>query len=98
MERILKPGAHVVYFDPLNKPHDALVTIFHGGSEGMTLEEYKQKYHADGPPCVNLLWVDSDESKTDPYGRQISRQTSNSHGDSQSPKRLGNYWLWPDEV
>ncbi len=98
MDHVLKTGAHVVYFDPTSGRHDALVTIFHGGSPEMTESEYKQKYHCEGPPCVNLLWVDPDESRTDPYGRQISRASSCSHGDSQSPKRLGNYWLWPDEV
>jgi hypothetical protein len=98
MERILKSGARVIFFDSLRQPHEALVTIFHGAPEGSTEEEFKAKYHCDGPPCVNLLYVDADESKTDSYGRQTARSTSCTNGDSQAPKRAGNYWLWPDQV
>jgi hypothetical protein len=29
-----------------------------------------------GPDCINVVFVASDESKTDSYGRQIERQTS----------------------
>jgi hypothetical protein len=48
-----------------------------------------------GPTCVNLVFVSSDESKVDTYGRQIERQTSCVHKGS-TPVH-GNYWRWPDE-
>lgn len=29
-----------------------------------------------GPDCINVVFVSTDESKTDTYGRQIERETS----------------------
>lgn len=48
-----------------------------------------------GAKCINLVITSQDENKTDPYGRQIERQTSMSHA---SVNRVhGFYWRWPEE-
>lgn len=105
MDRAFKIGCRVVYFDSVRKPHEALVTNwFHGGPNGQTVEEYIQKQKDQGSneiwiPCCNLLWVSDDSNKSDPYGRQIERQTSTSYGRQQGMVPfVGNCWCWPDEV
>jgi len=49
-----------------------------------------------GPQCCNVLWVSGDDSKQDPYGRQIERQSSCCHTSMNQAK--ANCWCWPDEV
>lgn len=49
-----------------------------------------------GEPGCNLVYVDSDKTKHDPYGRQIARETSVVHKSKQPAH--GNYWCWPDEI
>ena len=45
--------------------------------------------------CLNLVFVSSDELRTDRYGRQIEREpTSVVH---VSLNEHGNCWKWPDE-
>ena len=41
-------------------------------------------------PSLNVVYVDTDESKTDPYGRQITRSTSVVHHSNQAAH--GMYW------
>lgn len=48
-----------------------------------------------GPTCINVVLVSGDKAKEDSYGRQIERQTSQSHK-SVTPAH-GNYWMFPDE-
>lgn len=97
--RVLRIGDVVVYLDEHRKRHNALVTIWHGCTDGETVEDFKRKYDAKGPPAINLLYVSSDPTKTDPYGRQLEqRQSSVIHGSLQSPPNLGRCYLWPDEV
>ncbi len=48
------------------------------------------------PTCVNVVCVCSDESKTDPYGRQIERVTSVMHVEAQGGVH-GRYWRFGDE-
>lgn len=83
MERKLEVGSAIVYMDPYRKPHAALVTTVWGPSVG-------------GQPGCNLLWVVDDVTKTDNYGRQIERATSQVHLSGQ-PAKAG-CWCWPDEV
>ena len=45
--------------------------------------------------CVNLVYVSSDASKRDSYGRQIERTTSLMHA-SIVPVH-GNYWRFHDQ-
>jgi hypothetical protein len=105
MERAFKIGCRVVFFDSLRQPHDAIVTNwFHNGPDGQTVAEYVEKYSNHNTPttylpCCNIVFVSSDSSKTDPYGRQLERQTSCSYGRSQGPKAfVGMCWCWPDEL
>jgi hypothetical protein len=44
--------------------------------------------------CINVVFVSSDESRKDGYGRQIERQTSVQH---KSIQPHGFYWRFPDE-
>lgn len=41
-------------------------------------------------PSMNVVYVSSDESQTDSYGRQIARATSVPHRSAQAAH--GNYW------
>lgn len=100
--RILKSGDPVVFIDEHRQKHNALVTIYHGHKDGETIREFRSRYgHAEtstSMPCVNLLFVSGDVEKTDPYGRQIERKTSISHGSQQTPANLGFCFVFPDEV
>lgn len=46
-------------------------------------------------PCINLLYVSSEESEQDQYGRQIKREASVVHIASNTAG--ANCWQWPDE-
>jgi hypothetical protein len=102
MERAFKIGCRVFFFDSQRQPHEAIVTNwFHGGPDGQTLEEYAQKpgYTPNWLPCCNVVWVSSDTSKSDNYGRQIERNTSVAYGRSQGMiPFIGMCWCWPDEI
>jgi hypothetical protein len=49
-----------------------------------------------GDTCINAVYVSGDESKTDPYGRQIERQSSLSHRTVLGLAH-GNYYMLPGE-
>ena len=90
--RQVSVGDLVIYRDAKGKDHQALVTtVFHGGQ---TWEEYCSLYQT--VPMVNLIFVSSDESRTDGYGRQIERETSVQFGGNQVPKNLGRCWMYVD--
>ncbi len=80
MERSYQIGDQVVYTDPKGGRHNAVVTNWWNGSN---------------PKGCNLVFVSDDETKTDPYGRQIERETSVSHKSVSGMP--GRYWTWPDE-
>ena len=46
--------------------------------------------------CINVVFVSSDESKSDTYGRQIERETSVTHATVQGQAH-GRYWRLDDE-
>ena len=48
-----------------------------------------------GSKCVNIVFVSKDSNKSDPFGRQIERQTSLVHQTLQPAH--GSYWRWQDE-
>lgn len=73
-------GDPVVYHDPVGKPHNALLTTI---------------WSSDEHPLVNLVYVSSDATRQNGYGRQIERQTSCNHA-SKMPVH-GNYWRFPEE-
>lgn len=98
-KRVLKAGDPVIYFDEQRQPHHALVTIWHGCKDGETVGDFQGRYGVpDAVPGVNLVFVVSQEGKTDPYGRQIERKSSCTHGSRQSPPNLGNHFLFADEA
>jgi hypothetical protein len=86
-KNVLKVGSEVIYIDAHRVKHSALVT--HVWGQG----------HADlggQEPSCNLVYVSGDETKTDPYGRQIERATSVVH---KSVQPAGAFcWCRADEV
>jgi hypothetical protein len=89
----LEIGSNVIYTDEHFVDHTALVTAIWGQEHWRTL------CRENGPegyvPCINLVYVSSDASKDDPYGRQIERQTSVVHASTQPAG--GFCWRMPDE-
>lgn len=110
MERAFKIGCSVVFFDSHRQPHEAIVTNwFHGGVDGETVVSVQQRYDeaadkrgvAKAPihmPCCNLVFVSTDTTKGDSYGRQIERQTSCQYGGQMYVPYTGMCWCWPDEA
>jgi hypothetical protein len=86
-QRILEVGQSVIWVDEHGLPQHALLTAIHGDEH-----EHEGVVHY---PCCNLVYTSSDGSKTDPYGRQIERQTSVPHKLEQSAH--GWYWMWAGE-
>jgi hypothetical protein len=76
MRELMQPGTPVDYYDEHAQRHDALVTIDWGSQETAG--------------SINLVFVSSDKTKEDSYGRQIERATSVVHKNQQSAP--GNYW------
>jgi len=58
----------VRFWDEHRVEHKALLTAVHG-----TIMESQGKAWI---PCVNVVYVSNDESKQDPYGRQLERHSS----------------------
>ncbi len=85
-------GDTVIYHDPHNIPHNALVTDVHGGSHDPATCKWSYPY----APCINLLWVSSDKTKGDSYGRQIERATSTPSG-MMPGMAHGNYYRFENE-
>lgn len=102
--RSLEVGDAVVFVDEHSRSHNALITAVHGEIAQLQIRE-DGHHHVDiidgaGPtywrmPCVNLLFTSADESKQDPYGRQIERESSVVHKTDSTAN--GNYWMWPGE-
>jgi len=55
-------GQSVEYVDEMGVPHTALITAVWGRELGVN--------------AINVVYVSSDESQHDPYGRQIARALS----------------------
>lgn len=89
MSRHPQVGDSVVCHDSKGKAHNALITCYFGQNVD---EDVECKFEIG---CANLVWVSSDESRKDDYGRQTERQTSLVHKSSMPAH--GNYWRWPDE-
>jgi hypothetical protein len=64
-------GKMVLFTDAVGKSHHAIVTA-----------DWASESYPNG--SVNLVFVSDDETLTDPYGRQIVRQTSVVHREHQS--------------
>jgi len=88
-------GDAIVFFDDLRNQCNGILTAVHGEvSGGPTPGHDDQQWFV---PCVNLVYVVPDESKTDCYGRQKDHASSCSHA-SQQYQRVGMYWCFPEEV
>jgi N-acetyl-anhydromuramyl-L-alanine amidase AmpD len=48
-----------------------------------------------GPQCINIIFISSDETRTDSFGRQIERRSSCCH--KTMVQAHGNYWRFTDE-
>jgi len=95
VERVLKDGDHVVYFDEHQEQHDALVT--RAWSDGLSVDGFRAKY--DGKTfCVNLTYVIKDPDMRDTWGQQTKHEGSVTYGGDQSPARLGRCWVLPEEA
>jgi hypothetical protein len=79
-----EPGDRIVYVDEVGEPHNAIVTCW-----WKDVDHYRGG-GKDGEPGCNLVFVSDDDSKRDPYGRQIERRTSVVHREFQPAP--GNYW------
>jgi len=79
----LRVGGRVVFVDPVAVQHEALVTAVWGNP-------------ANSVPCINIVFVSSDDKMQDPYGRQIERQTSLCHR-SVNPAH-GFYYMMPGDT
>jgi len=77
-DREVREGISVRYYDEHGKEHEALVTAVWG--------------QPDQTPAINVVYVTSDETKRDPYGKQIERETSVVFSDNQSAH--GRYWTF----
>lgn len=82
----VREGLSIVYGDHTGVEHDALCTAAWGENSWGEGEQ---------APCINVVYVTSDETKTDSYGRQIERDTSVPHRSSQTAP--GNWWKLQDE-
>lgn len=111
MDRAFKKGCHVIYFDEVRQPHDAIVTNwFHGGPDGQTEAELQKKQEEQATnspefrsafhrPCCNVVFVTTDKAKKDPYGDQIERSSSTTYGrQTGMTPFIGRCWCWPDEI
>lgn len=88
----------VIFTDAKGVDHNALVTaVFGEVTHDPTPEQFKDNV-ARPPlmPCLNAVWVSSDEKKQDPYGRQIERDHSSIVHATSQPAH-GVYWRWPGE-
>lgn len=103
--RTLEVGDAVVFVDENGRHHNALVTAVHGEIARTQIREDGTRHwdivDGAGPvqlcvPCVNLVFTTADESKQDPYGRQIERESSVVYRTESSAH--GNYFMWPGEA
>ena len=81
MEQLVMVGQSVIYTDTHREDHLALVTAVHGVADKM--------------PAINVVYISSDETKTDPYGRQLERASSATHVSNNSSHAY--CWRFVDE-
>ena len=90
-----KVGDAIIFFTDVRQEVSAIITSVHGEVSGGPYEGHPDQ--AWYVPCINLVYVVPDESKTDCYGRQKDHASSCSHA-SQQYQRVGYYWCFPEEV
>lgn len=75
-------GDPVLVVDEYGKSRIGLVTIVHGAFGGTYT------------PCINVVFVSRDATRTDPYGRQIDRLASLQHYSAvTSMPQPARYWI-----
>lgn len=92
LEKQLKEGDTVIYFDEFGRQHTALLVAIWGERAGVI----DGSTFASNEPSVNLLFVSPDEKRTDTNGRQIERRSSCMHVQWQSG--WGNCWCLEDQI
>lgn len=84
--KLVKTSDVVLFIDPTKQKHAALVTnVFEEGHIPTGNGDDRNV-----KPAINLVYVDPDPAKHDPYGRQIARATSIVHIDDNTAK--ANCW------
>jgi len=81
----LTVGMTVEYVDHKGVSHPALVTSVFGSEDFNPETDHT---------CINIVYVEGDESKSDMWGRQICRDSSVPFERVQSAH--GNYWNFLD--
>jgi hypothetical protein len=98
---MVKVGDHVLFIDAYGKEHGALITcVFAPAEDLMDSESELFKQTSMEKPMteedylastsINVVIVSADDSKEDPYGRQLERHTSIVHESRQTAH--GMYW------
>ncbi len=92
----LRIGRHVLFTDEHFVDRDAIVTAIWTPSHSLVEQGFVSRDdEAIGSTALNLVFASGDDSKDDPYGRQIERQTSIPHMSMQGAG--GFCWRFPDE-
>lgn len=88
MERTISIGDAVKVVDEVGVLHDGLVTQ-QWGQPGRVIKD------GENPPAINVMFLSADETKSDPYGRQIERLSSCSHRSMTTAP--GRFYYFPNE-
>lgn len=112
-KRRLEVGAHVVCVTPERYAVNALVEVVHAdfsrlglkweectpeNTRGRVAEAAEAHLRDHGQwPCVNLVFIQPDDTMKDQYGRQKGHLGSVGHWKTQGVPK-GNFWMFPDEV
>lgn len=89
-------GDVVIFTDGQGVDHNALVVAVFGEVTHFPQDSEDATCRPGSMPCLNAVWVSSNEDMQDPYGRQICRDhTSIVHATYQPAH--GIYWRWPGE-
>ena len=92
----LSIGCHVIFTDEHFVDRDAIVTAIWTPSHSLAENGYVARDdELISSTSLNLVFASGDESKDDPYGRQIERKTSIPHKNMQGAG--GFCWRFPDE-
>lgn len=75
----VRVGQAVRFIDSNYREHDALVLVIHAAKDGVSYPEEFEWPDGEVGPTINVVHAASEDSKTDPYGRQIERPTSVMH-------------------
>lgn len=91
----MKIGDPVIWIDSVRQEHAGIITNIFG--EVRTVKEMQGEVLVEvlRYPVINVVFISSDESKQDSYGRQLERATSASHISTNSASAY--CWKFPNE-